>query len=462
MKQGVKRFAAFVLAGLVLFGLSACGGEDVQKTLAAGEQALYADRPAAMSYWEPVTQKEGYESLNDRQKLCYLTIYQAVEQMSQDEVTAGEGLTETEVQEVLDAYYDDNPQQFWISDIRSSATLESIPRNPVFQAMDELLSAWTGKEYSKEPLYQLHFQPSYLWSADEQESMEARMKETMEQAYAQLSPGMSEFEREEALHDWLMRQCCYSHLAASQILKGGDQLDYYLTSASAYGAIVQHTAVCTGYARAMKLLLNGAGIECRLQSGEAPSPEWGQEGEMAGHVWNVVTIDGQEYHLDPTWNDTGDWLFQIDMPAVLSDRYENYEAEDAVYRGYVHLYFNVTDEEIGQTHTMEEAPGCAASDGQYYRRKGLWFTKIGDQERAVLTEEIVRAVGRETCMVEMDLGGAENPDALTDRLINEEDGVLFSCIEGANNQLKDVRLREDYVVYQQEESGKLILYFIKE
>lgn len=463
MRGGTVRCIATVVAIGWTLSLAACG-EGVEARLSAGEQALYADTLLAASQWDPVTIKEGYERLNPSQKLCYLNLYQTVEQMRQDPVIIGENLTAQEAEEVIDAYYADNPQQFWVSAIQSEVTLLSEQSNPVAQAIEGFLSSFSNQEAEKDSLYTVQFQARYLFSPEEKDSAEAQMEDTMRKAYEDLSPGMSEFERELALHDWLMQQCSYDHAAAQEILTSGDNLNDYLTAASAYGAMVNNKAVCTGYANAMKLLLNGAGIKCSLIEGKAPNSGWEEEGgeELVGHVWNVVTIDGNRYHLDPTWNDMGDWTFDGERPQALENRYDEYDDQTGRYRGYLHQYFNITDGEIGESHVMEEMPGCTATEAQYYRQKGLSFTKIGDPEQATLTAQIVRAVSRETCIVEIDLSKVENPEDLVEHLVDDESGIVFDCIAGANNQLQNVQLREDYVAYQLGPFGQLIFYFIKE
>ncbi|KUP22069.1 stalk domain-containing protein [Paenibacillus sp. DMB5] len=64
------------------------------------------------------------------------------------------------------------------------------------------------------------------------------------------------------------------------------------------GALLKGVAVCQGYAEAMKLLLDKAGIENTIIIGEAN----GAKG-WEGHAWNLVKLDGEYYHVDTTWND---------------------------------------------------------------------------------------------------------------------------------------------------------------
>lgn len=68
-----------------------------------------------------------------------------------------------------------------------------------------------------------------------------------------------------------------------------------------YGALVNGKAVCEGYARAFKLVMDRLGVECVLVQGVA-------QGETNGgyepHMWNYVKLDGGWYAVDVTWNDT--------------------------------------------------------------------------------------------------------------------------------------------------------------
>ncbi|MBU3101912.1 MULTISPECIES: transglutaminase domain-containing protein [Clostridium] len=61
---------------------------------------------------------------------------------------------------------------------------------------------------------------------------------------------------------------------------------------SAYGALVNHQAVCEGYAKAVQLLCSKVGIPCVKAYGD-------------NHMWNEVYVEGKWLMVDATWNDTG-------------------------------------------------------------------------------------------------------------------------------------------------------------
>ena len=65
---------------------------------------------------------------------------------------------------------------------------------------------------------------------------------------------------------------------------------------SAYGALVEGSTVCTGYAKAYKAICDAMGLECMMINGFQ---------DDVGHAWNMVTLDGAAYYVDCTYGDTG-------------------------------------------------------------------------------------------------------------------------------------------------------------
>ena len=123
---------------------------------------------------------------------------------------------------------------------------------------------------------------------------------------------------------------------------------------TAYNALVEGRAVCEGYSRALQLLLDMVGIPNYLATGVGVD----DNGSREGHMWNIVTIGGSNYHVDATWDDL--------------------DAEDIHH--YAHTYFNVTDDYIGVNHE-EIAPAennCNAVAANYYVQNGMCFSAYDD------------------------------------------------------------------------------------
>lgn len=105
-------------------------------------------------------------------------------------------------------------------------------------------------------------------------------------AMAQVKSGMTDLEKALVLHDYLVVNCGYNWAVAT----GKEAAD--MTVYSAYGALVDRDAVCQGYALAYKLLLSKAGISAITVSSNAMN-----------HMWNLVSLGGEWYHVDATWDD---------------------------------------------------------------------------------------------------------------------------------------------------------------
>ncbi len=76
-----------------------------------------------------------------------------------------------------------------------------------------------------------------------------------------------------------------------------------------YGAMVNGEAVCEGYARSFKYLMDILGIPCTLVIGKGTN----SEGRTENHAWNYVQIGDDWYALDATWDDpvsSSGWVSQ--------------------------------------------------------------------------------------------------------------------------------------------------------
>jgi len=142
--------------------------------------------------------------------------------------------------------------------------------------------------YYEEPMrYQKNFQiyqPEYWQPRGDYISLYLWRDKLEKIVNATTSPQMNEYERLKALHDYLVLNTAYD-----------DQADPYSKSHFADGALFDGKAACDGFASALKMLLNAAGIESLVVFGETPE---------GSHAWNQVEIDGEWYNVDATWANT--------------------------------------------------------------------------------------------------------------------------------------------------------------
>lgn len=104
--------------------------------------------------------------------------------------------------------------------------------------------------------------------------------------------GATRYDQVKFLHDRLCEKVTYGESAQAR---------------SPYGALVEGTAVCEGYAKAFKMLCDAADIPCVIVTGTGFTSKTAKEGE--NHMWNYVQMeDGKWYAVDATWNDQPDGI----------------------------------------------------------------------------------------------------------------------------------------------------------
>lgn len=91
----------------------------------------------------------------------------------------------------------------------------------------------------------------------------------------------------EVLHDYLTANCKYDIETASQNITDGTAAAF-----TAYGALVDGKAVCSGYARAFMMLCKASGIDVIYIS----------DADM-NHSWNAVKLGDEIYYIDCTFDD---------------------------------------------------------------------------------------------------------------------------------------------------------------
>lgn len=104
-----------------------------------------------------------------------------------------------------------------------------------------------------------------------------------------LHDGMSPFEMEAALYDWVVRNVdyCWDH---AELPDKANRATY-----TPYGGLVEREAICLGYASTFQLLMEMAGVECLTVVGASHA-------STVDHAWNMVRLNGQWYCVDVTWD----------------------------------------------------------------------------------------------------------------------------------------------------------------
>lgn len=167
------------------------------------------------------------------------------------------------------------------------------------------------------------------------------LKEYLDYAYQFNTPYL----QEKAVHDYMVLHCVYDH---ENVANNTIPWESY----SPEGVMVNKIAVCAGYSKAFKLIMDILGIECEVI-----------KSRELDHDWNRVKLDGDWYMLDVTF-DVG-----------YSDAYLDEE--------YIsHAFFNLPSKFFGKheaddyTETAEGTKYIGVADKIYYVKADDSATQI--------------------------------------------------------------------------------------
>ncbi|MDY0236648.1 MAG: transglutaminase-like domain-containing protein [Gudongella sp.] len=122
-----------------------------------------------------------------------------------------------------------------------------------------------------------------------------------------------------------------------------------LRNHSILNVLIHGQGVCDAISYAVCYLMLMFGIDCSVVSGDLKDKP---EGEMRGHAWNLVKIDGEWYHLDVTNDLQGNGCRAC------------------------HWFFNLNDDMISLTHVLYSEGICTSLKNNYYVRNKSVFNDI--------------------------------------------------------------------------------------
>ena len=120
---------------------------------------------------------------------------------------------------------------------------------------------------------------------------------------------------------------------------------------NAGGIFLYNKGVCEGISKAFQWLCHLCNIECTVI-----------EGALAGgaHMWNIVTINGKNYHVDVT---------------------QDIAATDKSWNKPAYMYYLVTDAEIKQDHIFSENFNCVNTEANPFYKAGKVFRSENELRR---------------------------------------------------------------------------------
>lgn len=196
--------------------------------------------------------------------------------------------------------------------------------------------------------------------------MDKELKQAVSSIVSKVDASWSDYEKALYAHDCITESCSYDTEFIKSLEETEDDESAYSKTlgSTAYGCLVNHLAICSGYTNAFQLLMNELGVECGEVRGWA-----GQNGDSEAHIWNYITLDGENYYVDVTWDDAVDGKNQNILPD--------------------HSYFCVTGNELYKSHSLrddEAEPNCIAEKYNYHIHSGYYLESYDYTEASRLVD----------------------------------------------------------------------------
>lgn len=387
-------------------------------------QEVVPDNLTYSEGYEPVTTTYSYDALpSEGEKELYTKILENCYDISPDKKEEterypmpqidlnGYSLSEAQVRTVSKALSDDHPEIFWLTG--------------------------TMGYYSDDDSTSIQIYSSF--SPDEVSARVNAMRSVANEFYATVPDGLSEFDREVMVHDYLINHVAYDENVDAINLDNNNPDTY-----TAYGALVNQVSVCEGYARAFQMLVNGLGLDCVCVIGNS-------QDQM--HIWNAVQLDDEWYYVDPTWDDQEETYARY----LYCNVNEDFLLEDHTISP---LFSELEDDEINGVSGDYCAslmniyiPDCTADELGYYKVK---TPHLIDYDAADVKSGMLTAAEKQeeyfVFYVDDDL---DFQTVITDLFV-EYPQHFFTYINAVNNSLSDYSIDESNVGYYTHERSRIV------
>lgn len=231
-----------------------------------------------------------YDQLDDNAKIIYSSLENNINHLKENNYTidfstkfntllhesTGQYKLNKSFQSALDALFYDHPELFYLDLTKISLIIKYTTIGPK-----------TTYTVSISPKDNNNYLYGNFKSQTQVKEAISKVENIRNNFIAKISNNISDYDKALKVHDALVNSLEYDSSATR------------INTRNIYGALVEKTVVCEGYAKAFKYILDSLNIECILVSGDATN----SSGESESHMWNYIKLDGNWYGVDVTWDD---------------------------------------------------------------------------------------------------------------------------------------------------------------
>lgn len=336
----------------------------------------------------------GYKSLDAKGLYVYDAILSAIRKKSAYVDLSGmDGITTQDYCDVYELLYNDEPAMFYLDTKMQYAintNTQSVRSATVF----------------------------YKYANSEIQRMQAEIDAEADNIVSRINSNMTQYDIVKLFYDYLAENVVYDEDAPN--------------CRDIYGVFVDKKAICGGYSKAFTYLCDKVGIETITITGDA---------DEVPHMWNMVKLGGEWYHIDITY-------------AVTDSKLGSYVRYD---------YFCVTDEVISRSRIVYDQPytypKATSTKCNYYVRNELVANSY-DHAYMMLYNEIIRASTGKQLVAQIQCGSKTVYDDTVYELFSPARKQALDLMEDALTQSPN-KFKTDNISYGQDDSTYVIKLFLE-
>ncbi len=230
-----------------------------------------------------------YSQLTDESKIIYSKLENNIDNLKTENYVidfsttfndllnenTGQYTLKKSFQSSLDAFFYDHPELFYLDLGKFLLDIKCVSLGPIKTYYVEIVPS-DNQNYLMD-------------SFDSKEEVEIAINqiENIKNDIINSVSNLSTYYKIKYVHDFLVNTLKYN-----ENIENGN-------SYNIYGAFIEKSVVCEGYAKAFKYIMDALDIECILISGTVTSSYYQDE----PHMWNYVNLDNYWYGVDVTWDD---------------------------------------------------------------------------------------------------------------------------------------------------------------
>lgn len=278
-----------------------------------------------------------YQHLTERQKSIYIVIDNAIYNMQTGYVGVG-NCTRRDLELAYHAVRRDRPEYFW------------LPHN---------YSLKTTGQYRE--IRFAENDTDWYCTKDERGVFEQEIKNSLTTLLSEVGADKSEYEREIAAHDFICKMVSYDDAAAASPVENNP------LAWTAQSVFCKGRSVCAGYSTAMQIASYALGLDCNVVTGMTTE----------AHMWNIINIDGEWYHLDLTSNDSGDmgYMAFFNVTEEILNKVRIIDKTES----------ELTDDQLERGNYNISVPPCRSLTSNYFVKNSLYVAQKSQLKPTVIS-----------------------------------------------------------------------------